>query len=507
MLAALLLAILGIILHAVYGHSWTETSGHAIGSDDAYISYRYARNLFDGHGLVYNPGERVEGYSNFLYILLVAPAFWLSTDFIYPYSVGLNAVLLVVSVLLFYAFLVKRLDQQRALIGAMLLAINPFIWANAATGLETMLVLVSVLLIWITVERYLLTESSHDLFLLYGAYALSILCRIDGFLVPLFAIIYLVAKSKYRAAFLSMASVLATLALYTLWRLYYYDDFIGNTYYAKVSGTLMDRIVSGITYLVQNAPRGGLWIYFLVILGTLFALAMHPRNILKHLDFPIIYCVAWLNYLVYIGGDIYYERFFIGIFPMAIFLLLRPVSPKSIAGLPLKMLVALFLIMQVAPVVQDGRFAYSQHRYDGWKTLGVFLEQHRIGKILAIDAAGKVPYFSNLATIDMLGLNDKHIGKKKIDAGTFHAGHNKFDPQYVLARKPDLIAAWIQPNLDLGWGLSKDLYTERYALKYLVNLTRDDQGSQNIIDVSAMPESTIKKLIASSHGYAVMERR
>jgi hypothetical protein len=40
--------------------------------DDAYISFRYARNLVDGHGLVYNLGEPVEGYTNFLWTLLIA---------------------------------------------------------------------------------------------------------------------------------------------------------------------------------------------------------------------------------------------------------------------------------------------------------------------------------------------------------------------------------------------------------------------------------------------------
>src|SRR5262249_45093435 len=42
--------------------------------DDAYISYRYADNLVRGHGLVFNPGERVEGYSNFLWVMLAAGA-------------------------------------------------------------------------------------------------------------------------------------------------------------------------------------------------------------------------------------------------------------------------------------------------------------------------------------------------------------------------------------------------------------------------------------------------
>src|SRR5438034_8934210 len=41
-------------------------------SDDAYISFRYARNLVHGLGLVYNAGERVEGYSNFLWTLWCA---------------------------------------------------------------------------------------------------------------------------------------------------------------------------------------------------------------------------------------------------------------------------------------------------------------------------------------------------------------------------------------------------------------------------------------------------
>ena len=44
-------------------------------TDDAFISFRYVRNLLEGHGLVFNPGERVEGYSNFLWVLELA-ALW-----------------------------------------------------------------------------------------------------------------------------------------------------------------------------------------------------------------------------------------------------------------------------------------------------------------------------------------------------------------------------------------------------------------------------------------------
>ena len=38
--------------------------------DDAYISYRYVENFIEGHGLVFNIGERVEGYTNFLWMMI-----------------------------------------------------------------------------------------------------------------------------------------------------------------------------------------------------------------------------------------------------------------------------------------------------------------------------------------------------------------------------------------------------------------------------------------------------
>lgn len=42
--------------------------------DDAYISYVYAANLAEGRGLVFQPGERVEGFSNFSWVVLHAAA-------------------------------------------------------------------------------------------------------------------------------------------------------------------------------------------------------------------------------------------------------------------------------------------------------------------------------------------------------------------------------------------------------------------------------------------------
>ncbi|MDB4285448.1 hypothetical protein N9903_00905 [bacterium] len=48
--------------------------------DDAYISFRYAQNFADGHGFVFNPGETVEGYTNFLWVLLLGLGLKLNLD-------------------------------------------------------------------------------------------------------------------------------------------------------------------------------------------------------------------------------------------------------------------------------------------------------------------------------------------------------------------------------------------------------------------------------------------
>lgn len=48
--------------------------------DDAFLSFRYADNLVEGAGLVYNPGEFVEGYTNLLWTLLLALFRWIGVE-------------------------------------------------------------------------------------------------------------------------------------------------------------------------------------------------------------------------------------------------------------------------------------------------------------------------------------------------------------------------------------------------------------------------------------------
>jgi hypothetical protein len=64
--------------------------------------------------------------------------------------------------------------------------------------------------------------------------------------------------------------------------------------------------------------------------------------------------------------------------------------------------------------------------------------------LVAVDAAGAIPYFSNLRSIDMLGLNDAHIGRHHDESfGHGVQGHELGDGAYVLSREPDIIVAGV----------------------------------------------------------------
>ena len=62
----------GFVLALTLGLSLLHQLLFATVTEDALISFRYAQNIADGNGPVFNPGERVEGYTNFLWLVLIA---------------------------------------------------------------------------------------------------------------------------------------------------------------------------------------------------------------------------------------------------------------------------------------------------------------------------------------------------------------------------------------------------------------------------------------------------
>src|SRR5512135_2318497 len=78
--AVIVIALAGALATILFANQWSlEYLRNVV--DDSLISMNYARRLASGDGLVFNPGEHVEGYTNFLWTVSMAPVWWFSRLF------------------------------------------------------------------------------------------------------------------------------------------------------------------------------------------------------------------------------------------------------------------------------------------------------------------------------------------------------------------------------------------------------------------------------------------
>lgn len=514
LLALVALALLagGCLLQAARGYVHDDLSGHAEGSDDAFISFRYAQNLVAGHGLVFNPGERVEGYTNLLYVLLMVPAAWLaSPDRLLPVAIALNLLFAAAAVLQVFAFTRERQGGPEAGMAALALALCPSLWVAVASGLETPLVLALQVALWVTVERAAEPDARRrQVALLAGLAVLSCLVRADGFLLPALAAFYLAVRGRLRGALLVGGATAATFASLAAWRLFYYGWPLPNTYYAKVAGELPERIAGALPLFSRVVFTTGMLLPLIALMLGLLVLARRVSRdrqpLPAALSFPVLFAPAWVGYWIYVGGDVFYERFLLILFPMGVYVLLDLLRPlRRVAAVAATTILVLFQLVQIE---NDPRFRYHPARYDRWVLLGRHLAERHPGATLAVDAAGKIPYFSGLPAIDMLGLTDAHIAHVEPPPGReLIIGHSKQDTDYVLGRRPQLIATWIETDLDMKWGLLRTVYEGAgYRLRYLLN-TQQQPLDPNLVDVTGLPEEEITRLISRGYGYGVLEMK
>ena len=449
---------------------------------------------------------------------------------IYPISVALNLLFAAGAWALFSRLAARRRDPVRAGLASLLFGLCPALWLWTASGMETPLFLLLQIAVWMLVDHAAQGESVRPAWLA-TAVAISVLARADGFVVPILAVLYLLAIRRKREAGAAGAALGVTLAVLIGGRLAYYGYPLPNTYYAKVSGPIGERLVHGALQLLSISLHAGLVPHLAALLVAAAACvrpATSPGS--PRVRFAVVLGLGWMAYWIYVGGDVFAERMLLILFPIGILLILdrtlfaraevnsalahqaggtlrSPQTPSPLlrgrSALAVGGVVALF---QLLPLAIDTRFGYTLDRYDRWVTLGRHLAQDRYsGRLLAVDAAGKIPFYSGLPVVDMLGLNDEHIAH--LPARFFEAGHNKYDPDYVLSRRPDLLADWIDARLDLRFGLPREKYQAAgFRLDFLV-FTRKEWPAAALVDVTSLDEASIVLLVRRGYRYALLSRR
>jgi len=433
--------------------------------DDAFISFRYAENLAHGHGLVYNLGERVEGYTNFLWTIILS-IFHLFGAGTVSVSRILGLALGVLTLLMTWLVTWKPEDSTslaRSLLAPVLLTSSMFF---AVWGLSGMEVTMFAFLILLSVLLHSGLRTPHSAFraLLCGlALTLTAMTRPEGLMLAGLCLFLLVTETKKDAAgarsdpaipaapailrfprFVLLLAGLAILYLpYYIWRFSYYGYPLPNTFYAKV-GISVYQIPRGLFYLwdfIKCCP-------LLLVSAAVGAVALWRKPLTR---IAALSSLLFVVYVVAVGGDCMPGfRFFAPVAPLLSLLAADAISwlagraktgtaraalliglTLTIAGLNLFTTLshpAVLASIQQDKVVYYGRIAGEKLR-----------AMARPDAVVATNTAGTIPYYSCLRTIDMLGMNDLHIAHLPTVMGKGRAGHEKADGNYVLSRKPDYI--------------------------------------------------------------------
>jgi arabinofuranosyltransferase len=425
--------------------------------DDAFISFTYARSLVQGQGLTWF-GTRVEGYTNFFWVLWSALGMRLGIEPVaWAHAGGLAA---------FAATLVGTWRLGRAVLGRDapallalgLLAGNASVLAFATGGLETMPQ--TALLTWAMRSLVQLrtgpavgAAALRTCGLLSWLVAGAILMRIDSALPAAilvgFAATHLRAQRAPGAVWWALVAPLAGIAGgWGVWKLLYYGSLLPNTFYAKVGWRLVG-VRNGVVYLGRFLHWYGLWPVVLLAAAALWLRARRGalQDVWPRRAAPLAaVLLAWWLYVVLIGGDFMEFRMLVPMAPVFAVLLAGAVYDGLGAGLGRPRLVAAVVAaaLVVASALHARRFTgvtpdrtldsvsalanfYSVVEDGDWARLGRTLGEQLAGTgaVLAVHAAGAIPYYSGLRTVDMYGLNDAEVARHGNPARYARPGHQR----------------------------------------------------------------------------------
>lgn len=477
----LVVPLLIFCLHGFYYFGWSL--------DDPYISYRYAENLANGHGLVFNVGEYVEGYSNFLFTVVLALLYKVGLNIVdfsrlIGFLCGIGTILVLYRLLRGFhgEFDDDGAAGSRPLLNYLalyLLALSgPFaFWAVSGmeTGCYTFLAVVAWF--YFTRDRRL---SSRDLVLAEVFVLAAALTRPEGILfAAAIALFLFVARwlprevwpPEYNRNLAAPASsggqeslpkgaalygliFLVPYIVYTYWRYRYYGNLLPNTFYAKATGAARFQLADGVAYTVSFIKTNG----HVLLLMALVPFIISPVRFARPYLSSILILILVGAMIVYCGGDwMPASRFFVPVLPFLFFLVqegVRIVWNRVSVRDPLykkRDLIALVLIAIVAGNLYFERKETRLWVY-GTRTGTLYQQYVDMGKwmraILPADSvfagaeAGILPYYSKLRFIDMLGIIDPHVAR--LPGGL----HEKYSAAYVLGRKPDYIVLHVHLRPD-----------------------------------------------------------
>jgi hypothetical protein len=450
-------------------------------ADDQMISMRYAENLAKGYGLVWNPGgERIEGYTNFLWVVYMAifHLLRLPRPVISVFIQASGALFLAFNLIVVYR-IARRVvgDDRTALFAVALTAFYVPLdnWAFQGTEVSILTLLVSLGTLW-TLESWDQTAQPWRLWLLLGV---TTLIRPDMVVFAGVVVLGVAARrpDRFKVLVSGACVVAAFLACETAFRLWYFGDPLPNTYYLKVTNiptavkTSRGLLVAAL-FLSQLLP---------------LIIAMAASGQLRRLTVPAAFLLsvfaAQVVYSISIGGDAWEwwggSNRFVAIAMPLFFICAADGAVRLWAGFvtavnrdfpafaaPAAVVVAIVGLNWMAFSLTTDRMLplkrlllivkpFETASDEDAVRAGLALRQFTSADaVVGVIRAGQIPYFSERTCLDLLGKMDRRIAHQGMHEtnprmpwwAAFHPGHMKWDYDYSIGElKPDVIQAPLWP--------------------------------------------------------------
>jgi hypothetical protein len=427
--------------------------------DDAMISMRYAQNLAAGDGLVWTPGERVQGISNLGVTLAMAALHALPVG---EWRVSLLFQLANLGLLLAILALAQRLarelvpdDELLPLLAAAAAALYAplSIWSLQGSDVAPV---TAILLGALLVSARTLRERRGPSRASWALLGLGLFVRLDVAVVAaaFLAAAALQGRRAWRSAAEGFALLAACLLAIFAFGWLYYGDPLPNTFYLKATGAPLSDVLA----------NGGaqIWGMLTPLSPLLLAVALAGGCLLRRdalLALAALCVLALFAYDLGVGGDwlkAYHSRFLVP--AVALYCVLHAAAARVALArwLPAPGLAGPRGRGALAALSLLGAFAfYSPVATREWlwpaeptlwheknrnnARIALYLrEQTPPDTRVALHAAGTAGYYLQRPTLDVLGKSDRHIAKLPVQY--FHPGHSKWDWDYILLeRRPDVI--------------------------------------------------------------------
>ena len=311
----LIIPMLMIFIALLVQISWVE--------EDAFITLRTSDNFIHGYGLRWNIDERVQTFTNPLWMFLLAGVHTIIQN---PH-LTLILLSIVVSTLALFVLLVNIPQNNFGLLLAFAsLALSKSFVDFSTSGLEnpaSHLLAVSFVALYFKAEKPLSDKNLFFLSLLAGLAAFN---RMDTLLFYLPALIVVLRNQFNKRGFLIMLAGFSPFILWEIFSVIYYCFPIPNTYYAKLNTgvPLNEELTQGILYFFNSLGWDPitLTITFSALLMTF--ISKRKEEILIALG-----VVLYLAYIIYVGGDFMSGRFFSTPLILSVVLLVRRAEDSS----------------------------------------------------------------------------------------------------------------------------------------------------------------------------------